>query len=538
MRDVTSSASAHSSPPTRTAAAAVVEQLAELGADLVFGVPGESYLAVLDALRDSGIRFVTCRQEGGAGYAAEAYGKLTGRPGVVMVTRGPGATNVSVAVHTAQQDETPMLVFVGDIPSAHRGRGAFQELDFSAFFGPMAKAVFRLDRADHASELVARSWALATAGRPGPVVIVLPEDVLEEPTDIAAVSSWSPPCASVGAGTARQVRELLEESERAVLIAGGSRWTASDCAALPDLQPGMPLVTSFRRQDLVDPSVPSFVGSLGLGADPALLRRVADADLVLAVGDPLGDATTDSYRLLGVPVPRMPLVHVYPDPGELGRVHRPTLAIEATPGAFLEAMGAAPAPARASWGPWLAAARAEYCAWSAGDGLLESVARGLSEVAPADAVLTCGAGNFTRPFQRAFAFGRPRRQLAPVSGSMGYGLPAAVAAKLVHPDRAVICVAGDGELMMTVQELATAAHVGAELVVLVVNNGRYGTIQTHQERRYPGREMATALTNPDFVALGEAFGFRALRTTAAADTIEALERALGSGGSHVIELRL
>lgn len=511
----------------RTAAVAIVEQLVALGADLAFGVPGESYLAVLDALHDEpALRFVTCRHENGAAFAAEAHGKLTGRPGLAMVTRGPGVCNASIGIHTAQQDETPLLVLVGQVPRHQRGRDAFQEVDLSAVFGSICKWVHELDDPQRAPEVLATAWTLARSGRPGPVVIGLPEDVLTEPCSAPLVADAPVAGAAPSASAIAAVADLLAASQRPLAIVGGSRWTDAAIAELPGALPGIPLVTGFRRQDLVDHRGDTFAGSLGLGADPALVARVRAADLVLAIGDRLDDPTTNGFTLFDGADPTLRLVHVHPSPEEHGRVHPATVAIATEPGAFLAALPTV--RPGATWPAWAAAARADYLAWVGNDTPLDAIVRGLRDLLPADAIITNGAGNFTRPVQRSFAYHRPGRQLAPVSGSMGYGLPAAVAAAATHPGRAVVCVAGDGDVMMTVQELATVAHEQLAIVVLVVDNRAYGTIRTHQERRYPGRPFATALTNPDFVALARSFGMLAERTTGTGDTIAALATALAS----------
>ena len=518
-----------------TAARTLVDQLIALGADVAFGVPGESYLAVLDALYDTPrLRFVTCRHEGGAAFAAEAHGKLTGRPGVLMVTRGPGVLNAAVGIHTAQQDETPLLVFVGLVPRHQRGRDAFQELDLGQAFGSICKWVHELDQPSRVPEVVSRAWTIARSGRPGPVMIGLPEDMLDEACESPLVPPTPHPRADVGSDTAAEVAFLLGSAARPLAIAGGSRWSEAAIDLLPQVLPGVPLVTGFRRQDLIDHRLPSFAGSLGLGADPALVARVAAADLVLAVGDRLDDPTTDGFTLFPPPGAGRRLVHVHPEPRELGRVFLPTISIAAEPEAFLRALP--PIAGDRARSAWTAAARAGYVAWSATESVLDEVARGMRDVLPDDAIVTNGAGNFTRPLQRSFAYRRPGRQLAPVGGSMGYGLPAALAAKLAHPDRVVVCVAGDGDLLMTAQELATVQLEGAAVVVLVVDNGVYGTIRTHQQRRYPGRPIGTTLSNPDFVTFAMSFGMQAERTTTAPDTVAALRRAVALDRPALVHL--
>ncbi|MEZ5218586.1 MAG: thiamine pyrophosphate-binding protein [Ilumatobacteraceae bacterium] len=524
----------------RPAGQAIVEQLAACGADLAFGVPGESYLDVLDALRDSSIRFVTCRQEGGAGYAAEATAKLTGRPGVVLVTRGPGATNVSVAVHTAQQDETPLLVLVGLIPTSQRHRDAFQEFELAGLFGSMSKATYVLDDPDAGPELIRRAWITAVAGRPGPVVVGLPEDVLARPTTAAVVAPGERFEPAPPPGCAERVLDLLRRADRPLVLVGGSRWDDEAIGLLDTTLAGVPVATSFRRQDLVDHRSPRFVGTLGLGVDPTLVARCDRADLVVVIGDTLGDATTAGSTRFGGPVPSMPIVQVHPDEREVAKVYSCTLGVVSTPGRFLQDLARAERaePLLDRWTAWRDELRQGYERWSTGGGEGESLARTLRDLLADDAIVTTGAGNFTRPLQRAFRFGRPGRFLAPVSGSMGYGLPAALAASLVHPDRSVVAVVGDGELFMTVQELATVAHTGATVGVIVVDNGRYGTIRTHQDRRFPGRPFAVDLTNPDVASVALAFGMAARQATGHAEAEGALRELVAGRGSWLLHWRV
>ena len=494
----------------------LVDQLLACGADRAFGVPGESYLAVLDALVDSpSLPFVSCRHEGGAAFAAEAHGKLTGRPGVLLVSRGPGVFNAATGIHTAQQDETPMVVLVGQLPMRLRGRDAFQEVDLGRVFGSVCSWVHELVDPSRIAEVISTAWTIACAGRPGPVMIGLPEDVLDLEIDAAIVAPAPPARTAVDERSAREVRDMLARSERPVVIVGGSRWTADAIDALPRTFPGIPLVTGFRRQDLVDHRLDCFAGALGLGSDPGLIRSIQSSDLVIAIGDRLDDPTTDGFTLLDRPDAVTPLVHVHADARELGRTSRPTVSIAADPGAFLDAVG--PVTQRPAWTVWTTAARAGYVSWQQTDGPLDEVVRGLRELLPDDAIVTNGAGNFTRPLHRAFRYHRPGRQLAPTGGSMGYGLPAALAAKLAHPERVVVCVAGDGDLMMSVHELATIAHHRSAIVVLVVDNACYGTIRTHQQRRYPDRPIGTTLTSPDFADLARSFGMQARRATSAPD---------------------
>ncbi len=527
-----------------TAAELIVSQLVACGASNVFGVPGESYLSVLDALRDRPeLRFVTCRQEGGAAFAAEASGKLTGAPGVLMVTRGPGLMNAAIGVHAAQQDETPLLVLVGLIPDRQVGRDAFQEFDLVSMFGPMCNWVHRLTDPDRAAEVVATAWARTQSGRPGPVVVGLPEDVLDRPTDASTVAIGPAPRTGVASDVTAAVLDAVGSAERPVVIAGGSRWTQAAVELLPRAFGDLPIVTGFRRQDLVDHRLACYAGTLGLGADPALVDALGQSDLVVAIGDRLDDPTTNGFTLLGGRASPQRLIHVRPDSAELGRVWTPDLAVVADPETFLGALGRAGAdrPAAAPTAPtapsaWAAERRADAERWSATPGLLDDIARGLPGVLPADAVLTNGAGNFTRPFQRSYPYGRPGRQLAPVLGSMGYGVPAAIAAKVQHPDRTALCITGDGDFLMNGQELATAIHENAPIVVLLVDNSCYGTIRTHQERRFPGRPIGVRLTNPDFAALARSYGFDACTVDTAPDTLQAIDRGVRLGRPTLVHL--
>ncbi len=513
----------------------LVDQLGACGADRAFGVPGESFLAVLDALVDTpSLPFVTCRHEGGAAFAAEAHAKLTGRPGLLLVSRGPGVFNAATGIHMAEQDETPLVVLVGQLPTRLEGRNAFQEVDLGRVFGSVCKWVHELVDPTRVAEVVRSAWTLACAGRPGPVMIGLPEDLLEREVDATVLAPVPAVRTAVDRRTAHDVRDLLARSERPLVIVGGSRWSAGAIDALPNTLPGIPLITGFRRQDLIDHRLSSFAGALGLGADPGLVATVGSADVVLAIGDRLDDPSTNGFTLLESSTTDVSLVHVHPDPHEFGRNVRPALAIAAEPEAFLTALG--PVAPRSAWREWTSAARSGCVSWQQTDGLLDDVVRGLRDLLPDDAIVTNGAGNFTRPLHRAFQYRRPGRQLAPAGGSMGYGLPAALAAKLAHPDRAVVCVAGDGDLMMTVQELATIAHHHLAVVVLAIDNRCYGTIRTHQERRYPGRPSATALTSPDFAALAASFGMVSVRTSTATETVAALRDAVQRDVASLVHL--
>jgi acetolactate synthase-1/2/3 large subunit len=530
---------------SRSGGQVLVDQLVLHGADLAFGVPGESYLPVLDALRDAPMRLVVTRHEGGAANMADAYGKLTGRPGICLVTRGPGATHASNGLHTASQDSTPMILLVGQVARDAVGREGFQELDYAAVFGSMAKWVAQIDDAARVPELVARAFAVATSGRPGPVVLALPEDML---TDVVDVPDAAPhrPLAATRPGDAAMARltELLEGAVRPVAIVGEGGWTSRtglDVAAFCEAQ-RIPVAASFRCQDYIDNRSPAYAGHAGLGMDPALASRIRDADVLLAIGGRLSEITTDAYTLLTPPAPAQRLVHVHPDPGLLGSVYQPELGIACDLEAF-SAAAAKLAPTAAREG-LLEAAHAEYernlheVTELPGALQMSAVMAALRERLGPDAILTNGAGNFSIWAHRYYEFRRHGTQLAPRSGSMGYGVPAAVAAKAVHPERAVVCIAGDGDFLMTGQELATAVQEDLPIVVLVVNNGMYGTIRMHQERRYPGRVFATDLRNPDFAAYAQAFGAHGAVVERTEDVGPALDEALTCGRPALVELRV
>jgi acetolactate synthase I/II/III large subunit len=523
----------------------VVDQLLANGIDAAFCVPGESFLAVLDALYEAPVRLLTCRHEAAAANMAVAYGKLTGRPGVCLVTRGPGATQASVGVHTAAQDSAPMLLLVGQVGRGHRGREAFQELDVPAVFGPMAKWAAEAGDPARLPELLARAVHVAVSGRPGPVVLALPEDVLTAETVVADARPARPVAPHPAPGDLARLRELLGGSRRPLVVAGGPGWTEAASAGLRAVAEAsrLPVAVSFRSQDVLDNRSASYVGDLGVGANPALAERVRAADLLLAVGPRLGEITTGGYRLLEAPVARQRLVHVHPGAEELGRVYQPDLAVNAAVAPFVAALRSVPPVPGDAWGPWTEAARGNYLAWvrpwpAPGRLDLGQVMAWLRERLPDDAVMASGAGNYTGWVHRYYQFHRLGTQLAPKSGAMGFGVPAALAAKLVHPGRVVVAVAGDGCFQMSGQELATAVQHRLDVVVLVVNNGMYGTIRMHQERSYPGRVIATDLVNPDFAALARAYGAHGevVETTAAFP--EAFERALAAGRPALLELRV
>ncbi len=530
----------------KTGGQLIVEALEAQGVERVFCVPGESYLAVLDALCDSRIRTVNARHESGAAMMAEAEGKLTGRPGICFVTRGPGATNASPGVHVAQQDSTPMILFIGQIERGMRGRDAFQEVDYTRMFGGMAKWVAEIDSADRVPEMVSRAFHTAMAGRPGPVVLVLPEDMLVETADVAPAQRAEP---VDSAPTPAQVAEfglLLANAKRPLVIAGGTRWTEESVAALRAFSEAfaLPVAVTFRRQMLFDHTHPNYAGDVGLGINPKLVGLVKDADLILLLGGRFSEVPSQSYALLGIPETGKTLVHVHPGAEELGRVYRPDLAVNATPGAFLEAVAGLTPPASPAWAGRAETAHAAYGAWSvpptSGPGAVQmgSVMAWLRDSLPDTATLTNGAGNYATWIHRFWHFRRFGTQVAPVCGSMGYGLPAAIAAKLLHPERDVLCFAGDGCFQMTGLEFGTAVQEGANVMVLVVDNGMYGTIRMHQEREYPGRVSGTALKNPDFAALARAYGGHGETVERTEDFAPAFERARSSGLPAILHIKL
>lgn len=528
----------------RTGGRILVDQLKLQGVEVAFGVPGESYLEVLDALHDTPeVRFTVCRQEGGAAMSAAAWGELTGQPGVAFVTRGPGATNASAGVHIAQQDSLPMILFVGQIERGARERDTFQEVDYRRFFGGMAKWVAEIDEPSRIPELVHRAFATAVAGRPGPVVLALPEDMLVERSkapDGRPVRAVEPAPAPEAM---EELRRLLDTAERPFVILGGGGWSTEGVAALAAFLEAadLPAACGFRRQDLLDNEHRCYAGHLGLGPNPRLVERIRASDLVLVVGSRLGETTSQGFTLFDLPRPRQRLVHVHNDPEELGRFYQPDLAILAGLNAFAAAARALPAPRYRSWSAETVEAHAEELAWRAptripGAVQLGEVVAWLRERLPPEAILTNGAGNYAIWANRHFGYRGLGTQLAPTSGSMGYGLPAAIAAKLRHPERPVLCFAGDGCFLMTGQELATAVQYGCRLVVLVVNNGMYGTIRMHQERQYPTRVIGTELRNPDFAALARAYGAFGARVERTSEFAPALEAALAADGPALIEL--
>jgi acetolactate synthase I/II/III large subunit len=528
----------------RSAAEILVDQLRVHGLSHVFCVPGESYLAVLDAFRDSNLAVTVCRQEGGAAMMAEAVGKVTGRPGVCFVTRGPGATNASPGIHIARQDSTPLVMFVGQVARDMREREAFQEVDYRAVFGSMTKWATEIDDPARIPEIVSRAFHTAANGRPGPVVVSLPEDMLTERIAVEDAPCFTPIETSPGAAEMARFAQLVGAARAPILILGGSRWSqeASDGIARFAKNYALPVCTTFRRLHLFDALHPCYAGDLGIGPNPKLLERVKSADLVVLIGGRMGELPSQSYTVFDIPRPQMTFVHVHPGAEELGRVYSPHLPIHATPTAFAAALDRLELPgAPRGQGD---AAHADYLAWTEkpteqpGAVNLGAVMVWLRENLPGDAILCNGAGNYAAWIHRFFRFRRFGQHVAPASGSMGYGVPAAVAMKRLFPDRPVVCFAGDGDFLMNGQEFATAVQYDLSFVVIVSDNGIYGTIRMHQEREYPGRIMATELRNPDFAAYARAFGGFGVKVERTADFPAAFMEAQASGKPAIIRLAI
>ncbi|WP_243613232.1 thiamine pyrophosphate-binding protein [Shimia aestuarii] len=520
----------------------LVESLVALGATKGFGVPGESYLAVLDALHDTRgkLDFVLCRNEGGAAFMAAAWGKLTGSPGICFVTRGPGVTNASIGIHTAMQDSAPMIIFVGQVGTDMRDREAFQEIDYRAMFGTVAKWAVEIDRVERVPELLARAWTTATTGRPGPVVVALPEDMLTSLTDKAPLTGPAEIAAPMpDMGAVEKARALLSGAERPVILMGGCNWSEAGQKAMQDFAESsdIPVLAAFRYQDQFDNFSPVYAGEAGVGMPPHVKRIVKEADVILAINVRFGENTTDGYTLLDVPVPTQTLIHVHGSDREIGKIYQPSLGIHAGPDGFAAAL----APVSGGWGAWRAQARADFEASIEAPAQpspvdMGVVTKALRESLPEDAIITNGAGNFAVWPNKFYTFGPKARLLAPQSGAMGYGVPAAIAAKVAHPERTVVCFAGDGDFQMTSGELATAVQAGACPIILILNNGIYGTIRAHQERTYPARVSGTTMQSPDFAALARAYGMHGERVETTADFDAAFERALASDTGAVLDL--
>lgn len=524
----------------------LVECLTALGAKKAFGVPGESYLAVLDALYDTRGQFdyVLCRNEGGAGFMAAAYGKLTGDPGICMVTRGPGATNASIGVHTAMQDSAPMILLVGQVGTDMKGREAFQEVDYKAVFGTLAKWAVEIDQVERIPEIISRAWLTAISGRPGPVVIALPEDMLTSLTDAEplkgplSIEEPLPSPASVD-----KARSLLANAKRPLILYGGCNWKGEGTAPLQRFAEAsdIPVVSVFRYQDQFDNNSPVFCGEAGVGMSPPK-RLISEADVILAINNRFGENSTEGYTLLDVPSPKQTLIHVHGSDLEIGKIYRPALAIQSGPNAFVAALDALD-PIKGEWADWRKEGRASYEAGFDLPDLPSPVDMGkvcawLRDTLPEDVIVTNGAGNFAIWSGKFLKYGPEARLLAPQSGAMGYGLPAAIAAKLVEPEKTVVCFAGDGDFQMNCTELATALQAGAQPIVLILNNGTYGTIRAHQERNYPARVSGTDMVSPDFAALAKAYGFHGERVETTEDFAPAFERALASRTGAVLDLNI
>jgi acetolactate synthase-1/2/3 large subunit len=539
----------------RLAGHALVEALVAQGVDTVFGVPGESYLAVLDGFHEhrEHIRFIACRQEGGASFMAEAQGKLTGRPGVCFVTRGPGATNASIGLHTAFQDSTPMVLFIGQVASDQRDREAFQEVDYRQMFGPgtlgFAKWVGEIHDPNRLPEYVARAFHTAMQGRPGPVVLSLPEDMLTQVTSAPVLPRVEPAQAWPAPGALREVRSMLLEAQRPFVIVGGSGWDEAACNALERFVEGwqLPVGCAFRFQDTLDNRHPNYAGDVGIGINPKLARRIEEADLVIAIGPRLGEMTTGGYTLLKAPRPVQKLIHIHAGPEELGRVYAADLLLQSSMSNAAKALETLAPPTTLPWGEWTRAAHADYEANLVPTPVepldMAEVIKTVQRLAPEDTVYTNGAGNYAGWLHRFCQYvglkKHGKTQLAPTSGAMGYGVPAAVAASLLYPQRTAVNIAGDGDFLMTGQELATATAYGAtRLISIVVDNGTYGTIRMHQEREYPARVSGTDLFNPDFAALAKAYGWRAQTIDRTEQFEPAFAAALASGKPTLLHLKL
>ena len=523
----------------------LVDHLVAHGVDRVFSVPGESFLAALDGLHDSGITNIVCRHEGGAAMMAEATGKMTGKPGVAFVTRGPGASNAAAGVHVAAQDSTPMVLFVGQIARGHRDREAFQEVDYRAFFGSVAKWVAEVDDTARLPEFINRAFHLATSGRPGPVVLALPEDMLSAVCDCPDLSPTAQSFSAATAQGADAIMAALDASSRPLVVVGGSGWSqqaADDLQGFAEAR-DLPVAVTFRRQDYFDNASPCYVGDLGVGMNPKLGQRLRDTDCLLVLGSRLGDIATGGFELIDVANPNKVICHVHPDPDLPGSVYRADLAIPARADDMVAQLRRTNAPEASKWSNWTAAARSEYEGWqepleTPGDVKMEAIVGWLSDNLPKDAIVTNGAGNYAAWLHRYYRFKQYGTQLAPTSGSMGYGFPAAIAAKLENPEKTVVCMAGDGCFQMTLNEMSTAKQHGANVIVIVANNGRYGTIRMHQERHYPTRVSGTDLANPDFAALARSYGGHGEVVKDTADFADAFSRAVDANLPAVIELRL
>jgi len=532
----------------RTGGQVLADQLKIHDVDTAFCVPGESYLALIDALHDASneIKVISCRQEGGATNMAEAFGKLTGKPGIAMVTRAPGACNGSIGVHTAMQDSTPMVILIGQVARDQEYREAFQEIDYRQFYGALCKWVGQIERAERIPEMVSKAFYHAMSGRPGPVALALPEDMLRELTDVGDAERYKTVRPGVEPADVEKMQAMIASAERPLVIVGGGGWTEAACADITDYTTAneLPVAASFRCQDIIDNNRDCYVGELGTSVNPALAERVKEADLLLVVGARLGEMTTSGYSLISAPRPKQKLIHIYSDPDELGRVYQPDLPIAAAVDRFAAAAKAALPIASGNWREWATAARQDYlanlkeCTALPGDVDMVQVIAEIQERVGDDAIIASDAGNFSGWAQRFFRYSKYPSQIAPTSGAMGYCVPAAIAARLANPNRPVIGFVGDGGFMMSGQEFATAVHYGIDPILIVVNNNMYGTIRMHQERDYPDRTIATGLTNPDFVKWAESFGAFGALVERTEDFVPAFEAAIAAGRISLIEIRL
>jgi acetolactate synthase-1/2/3 large subunit len=533
---------------SRTGGQVLIDALKINAVDRVFCIPGESFLAALDAMYDKPeIALTICRNEGGASYMAEAYGKLTGRPGICFVTRGPGATNASCGLHVAMQDSTPMILLIGQIARKDMDREAFQEIDYRRMFGQVAKWVAQIEDADRIPEYLNRAFATATSGRPGPVVLALPEDMLTDITTATDANPWQTVTIHPATSDIEKTVDILSQAKSPIIIVGGSGWSEATRLDLQNFaeNSSIPVVNSFRCQDYFDHQHPNYIGDLGIGVNPALSKRIRDADTLLVIGARLGEMTTAGFELIDIPNPGQTMVHVHSGAEELGHIYQPELAINASSGAFVEALKGRQLNASNSKNrkKQLEQARPIFESWSTpiqSKGALQfsEIIQTVQKTTGNDAIICNGAGNNTNWLHRFYRFHQYRTQLAPTSGTMGYGVPAAISAKLMYPHRTVVAFAGDGDFMMNGQELATAMQYGANIIIIVVNNGIYGTIRMHQERDYPGRVVGTDMLNPDFCALAKAYGANAELVTRTDEFAAAFERAKLANKPTLIEIQL
>ena len=529
----------------RTGGQLLMDSLVALGATRGFGVPGESYLAVLDAMVDHANAFdlVLCRQEGGAAYMAAAWGKLTGEPGLCFVTRGPGATNAAVGIHTAMQDSLPMILFVGQVGTDVMGREAFQEVDYSAFFGPLAKWAVQIDHVDRVPETISRAWSVAMSGRPGPVVVALPEDMLVATSHRAPCAPVVIPEPAVSQDAASRMADMLAAADRPVILLGGTRWTVDSARALESFATAsdMPLVAAFRFHDIIDNHCEAFVGDAGVAMNGYMKDLLRGADLILALNIRFGESTTDGYSLFDAPRMAAKLIHSHASDNEIGKIYAPDLPIHAGPNAMVAALSGLSLATNKSRSAWRAAARQNYldslqAPAQPGEVDMGVITAHIQSVLPDDAIVTHGAGNFSIWPNKFLSYGRNQRMLGPQSGSMGFGLPAALAAKVRDPSRFVLCFAGDGDFQMNGNEMGTALQAGLNPVILIINNASYGTIRMHQEREYPARVSGTAIVNPDYMAIAAAYGFHGERVTGTAQFADAFARACESPTGAIVEI--